>query len=248
VTLPGFAPPGTPGAVATRRCVVLFDVDGTLVASAAGSPSAGMIAMNRAAERLTGMKNLGNSADFAGRTDVQIAAMLLASGGVRHPRPEQSMELVRIYVEELERHIAAQPYRALGDPAAAVRALDGIGAAIGLGTGNVRRGAALKLASAGIAQFFDLERGGYGDDGGERAEVLAKGARRCDPSGELPVVIVGDTPRDIAAARAIGARCVGVPFMWNTDAVLIDAGADAVIPAVGSALAGIVARFLEYPT
>jgi phosphoglycolate phosphatase-like HAD superfamily hydrolase len=174
--------------------------------------------------------------------------LLLASGGVRDPRPEQAMELVRIYVEELERHIARWPYYALGDPAAAVRALDGIGAAIGLGTGNVPRGAALKLASAGIAHLFELERGGYGDDGTERADVLARGASRCDPSGALPVVIVGDTPRDVAAARAIGARCVGVPFMWNTEAVLLDAGADAVIPAVGADLAGIVETLLEYPT
>jgi phosphoglycolate phosphatase len=247
LTLPGSPPPGACRA-APRRCVVLFDVDGTLVASAAGSQSAGMMAMNLAAERLTGIPDLGVSSDFAGRTDVQIAALLLASGGVRDPRPEQSMELARIYVEELERHIERRPYYALGDPAAAVRAHEGIGAAVGLGTGNVPRGAALKLASAGIAHLFDLERGGYGDDGGERAEVLATGARRCDPSGELPVVIVGDTPRDVAAARAIGARCVGVPFMWNSAAVLIDAGADTVISAVGADLAGIVERFLEYPT
>jgi phosphoglycolate phosphatase len=230
-----------------RRCVVLFDVDGTLVGSASRGPSAGMIAMNLAAERLTGRPNLGDPVEFAGRTDVQIAFMLLAAGGVPGARPEQAMELVRLYVEELEGNIAQRPYVALGDPAAAVRVLDDLGAVVGLGTGNVPRGAALKLASAGIAHLFDLERGGYGDDGGDRAEVLACGAKRCDPSGALPIVIVGDTPRDIAAAHAIGAACVGVPFLGNTAAVLRDAGAEAVVRAVDADLGEVVRSLLGYP-
>lgn len=234
--------------VAPRRCTVLFDVDGTLVAGAAGEPSAGLIAMNVAAERITGIPALGDPVEFAGRTDMQIAYMLLAAGGVAKARPEQAAELIRAYLEELERNIARRPYFPLGEPAAAVGALDALGAAIGLGTGNVPRGAALKLRSAGIAQLFDLERGGYGDDGDDRAEVLARGAERCDPSGTLPVVIVGDTPRDVTAAHAIGARCVGVPFLRNTAEVLLAAGADAVIPAVGAELGEVVRQLIAYPT
>jgi phosphoglycolate phosphatase-like HAD superfamily hydrolase len=226
---------------------VLFDLDGTLVASEPGTPSAGLIAMNRAAERLTGRPSLGDPAEFAGRTDVQISYMLLVAGGVREPRPEQAMELVRNYVEELEREITTRPYFALGDPGAAVRALEEIGAVVGVGTGNVPRGAALKLASAGIDHLFALDRGGYGDDGHDRSEVLARGAERCDPARALPIVIVGDTPRDVAAARAIGARCIGVPFLQNSAERLIEAGADAIVRAVGAELAPIVQRFLVYP-
>jgi phosphoglycolate phosphatase len=166
---------------------------------------------------------------------------------VNEARPEQAMELVRLYVEELENNIAQRPYVALGDPAAAIRELDALGAIVGLGTGNVPRGAALKLASAGIAHLFDLRLGGYGDDGKDRAEVLACGANRCDPSGSLPVVIVGDTPRDIAAAHAIGAVCVGVPFWGNTAAVLREAGADVVVPAVDAVLGEVVRGLLGYP-
>jgi len=235
-----------PGA-APSLCVVLFDLDGTLVASEAKTSSAGLIAMNLAAERLTGRRILSDSAEFAGRTDVQIAHLLLRQGGIRDPKPEQAAELVRLYVEELARQIAVRPYFALGDPAAAVRALTAIGAIIGLGTGNVPRGAEIKLSSAGIAHLFDLARGGYGDQGRDRAEVLAVGARRCDPSGKLPVVVVGDTPRDVAAARAIAAACVGVPFFGNTAEVLRAAGADAVIPAVGAELAEVVGCLVGYP-
>jgi phosphoglycolate phosphatase-like HAD superfamily hydrolase len=225
---------------------VLFDLDGTLVASGGPGPSAGMLAMSAAAERLTGVAGLGDPAEFAGRTDLQIARLLLVAGGVVDPRPEQVRELVRAYVDLLERFIAERPYAALGDPAAAVHALEAIGAVVGLGTGNVPRGAQMKLESAGIAPLFDLARGGYGDDGGERAELLAVGARRCDPSGELPVVIVGDTPRDVAAAHAIGAWCVGVPFHRNTAEVLLAAGADAIVTAVDGALAALVQQRFEY--
>ena len=227
------------------RFVALFDLDGTLVASAGGSPSAGLLAMNLAAERLTGRRGLGDPAEFAGRTDLQIARMLLAAGGADGGDATAVAELIRIYVSELERAIPSRPYVALGDPAGAVRALAAIGGIVGLGTGNVPRGAALKLESAGIAGLFDMARGGYGDDGDERHEVLATGARRCDPTGALPVVIIGDTPRDVAAARAIGAACVGIPFLENTAEVLRSAGAEAILPAVGPELAKIVPAFIE---
>ena len=229
---------------AERRCVVLFDLDGTLVESADGSPSAGLLAMNEAARRLTGRAELGDPREFAGRTDLQIARLLLAAGGVSSPTPDAVAALIDIYVAELERLIAVRPYGALGDPRGAVAALDRLGAISGLGTGNVPRGAALKLESAGIADLFDLALGGYGDDGDERAEVLRRGARRCDPTGLLPVIIVGDTPRDVEAARGIGAPCVGVPFKNNTAEVLFRAGAQVVVPEVDVGLARVISELL----
>jgi phosphoglycolate phosphatase len=214
------------------RCVVLFDLDGTLVESADGSPSAGLLAMNGAARRLTGLAELGDAHEFAGRTDVQIARLLYAAAGVTAPGPDAIDALLRLYLEELERFIPSRPYGVLGDPRGAADALRASGAIVGLGTGNLPRGAALKLASAGIADAFDLALGGYGNDGDARSEVLAVGARRCDPGGTLPVVIVGDTPRDVEAALAIGAPCVGVPFKDNTAEVLRRAGAEVVVPQV----------------
>jgi len=231
-----------------RRCVVLFDLDGTLVESALGSPSAGLLAMNEAAFRLTGAQNLGDPKEFAGRTDVQIARMLLDAGSFPFPRHNAVEELVGVYVKELERYIRERPYAALGAPRDAVSALERAGAIVGLGTGNVPRGAALKLASAQLLDVFDLALGGYGDDGDARSEVLARGVERCDPSGALPVVIVGDTPRDIEAAHAIGASCVGVPFKNNTAEVLRNAGADIVVSAVDGGMAQTVSRLLGLPS
>jgi phosphoglycolate phosphatase len=230
--------------LAKRHCVVLFDLDGTLVESALGFPSAGLLAMNEAAFRLTGASNLGDPSEFAGRTDVQIARLLLDVGSFLFPRQNAVDELVGIYVKELERYILERPYAALGDPRAAICALERIGVIVGLGTGNVPRGATLKLASARLLDLFDLALGGYGDDGDTRAEVLAQGVRRCDPSGRLPVIIVGDTPRDVEAAHAIGAPCIGVPFKNNTEAILREAGADSVIPAVDGNIAHTVSQLI----
>jgi phosphoglycolate phosphatase-like HAD superfamily hydrolase len=84
---------------------------------------------------------------------------------------------------------------------------------IGLGTGNLERGARLKLQVGGIEGFFKF--GGYGSDALNRAELLAVGIGRAEAlTGEtVPrerVVVIGDTPLDVAAGRAVGAKTVAV--------------------------------------
>ncbi len=242
------------------RCVVLLDIDGTLVTGPDNGPSAGLLAMNRAAylvtksdlfgtprefAGLTDMEiamrfRLGDPEEFAGRTDIQIARRLLVLAGFDPPPENLVKELVDTYVDGLAVFAVDIGYTALGDLHMAVPRLNEIGAIVGLGTGNVPPGARIKLKSAGIEHLFDLEMGGYGDDGETRADLLRIGARRCDPAGNLPVIIVGDTPRDVLAAREIGAVCVGVPYCENTDSVLTKAGADTIIDAVGPGLVSFV--------
>jgi phosphoglycolate phosphatase-like HAD superfamily hydrolase len=119
------------------------------------------------------------------------------------------------YLRVLEQEAATQGGIRLHDGIA--RALDRAEAypevALGLGTGNVREGARIKLGHAGIYHRFSF--GGFGDDSIDRPEILAAGARRGAARLGLPlpacrVVVIGDTPKDIAAARAIGAACVAV--------------------------------------
>lgn len=234
---------GRPG----PRWVVLFDIDGTLVANGSDGPSAGLVAMNRATHAVTGVRDACANVDFAGRTDRGIARMSLLAAGESAPLGPQIDALIAHYLQFLAEEITTKPYRPLGTPRSAVPALQAAGAIVGLGTGNVRAGGAAKLINAGIAELFDLDRGGFGDDSEDRAELLAIGALRCDPSGELPVVVVGDTPRDVAAARAIGAKCIGVPFWRNTASMLADAGADAVVDGVGPELVELVRHLGEAP-
>jgi phosphoglycolate phosphatase len=77
----------------------------------------------------------------------------------------------------------------------------------------VKAGAQVKLARAELAHLFDF--GGFGCDHESRAELLTKGAERGAarlgvPRGEVRVVVIGDTAKDVAAAQAIGAECIGV--------------------------------------
>jgi phosphoglycolate phosphatase len=226
------------------RCVVFFDIDGTLLAGPVNGPSAGMSAMNLAIEELTGAVGVYDTVEFAGRTDVQIARDLLVMSGEADPARERVLEAVNLYVSLMTKKIEKTPYTVIGRPRLAVDALERKGAVVALGTGNVRAGARVKLGGSGIGDLFDMEKGGFGEDGDTRADVLRFGARSCDPSGELPVIIVGDTPHDVKAAHEIGAKCIGTPYRRNDAKILQDAGADAIVKVVDASLAIVVERLL----
>ena len=100
---------------------------------------------------------------------------------------------------------------------------------LGLGTGNLRRAAYLKLASVGLDGYF--AGGGFGDDHVDRAEVLRDGAREIGWREGARLAVIGDTEHDIAAARALGAFALAVATGWTSmddlashepDAVLAD--------------------------
>ena len=85
---------------------------------------------------------------------------------------------------------------------------------LGLLTGNVRRGAELKLRAAGLA-FERFRVGAFGSDHADRPELPAIAQRRARETlgVELPgdrVIVIGDTPADIACGRGIGARAIAV--------------------------------------
>ena len=225
-----------------RKFIVLFDIDGTLVSGPRSGSSAGLRAMNGAAEHLTGSSDLGDPREFAGRTDPQIARMLLAQAGQADPAPAEVERLLDSYLDLLETQSARTPYVALGRPESAVRSILERGGEIGLGTGNLRRGAAIKLRSASILHLFDLDRGGYGGDGLERSDVLRAGIDRIALGERLPVIVVGDTPHDVTAAHAVGASCIGVPFGGNSAKTLGAAGCDHVVDQVDESLGELIER------
>lgn len=229
-----------------RSCVVLFDLDGTLVGGPAGGRSAGFKAMYRALEQITGMECTGDGVDFAGLTDRGIARKLLLASGERDPSRQRIEKLLRCYLEHLAVLVADSPYQVLGDPESAIGTLRRNGVFIGLGTGNIRRGAWIKLSSAGILHLFDLECGGYGDDGELRTHLISAAARRCDPSGDLPLVVVGDTPLDVEAAHRCGALCVAVPYGRYREEDLRAAGAERVVPRIDHQLGEVICDLLGF--
>jgi phosphoglycolate phosphatase len=90
-------------------------------------------------------------------------------------------------------------------------------------TGNLEPIARLKLARAGLGRFFERGQGGFGSDHEDRLELPAIARARAGDYPREHTVIIGDTPRDIACARADGLRCIAVATGPFTVAQLADA-------------------------
>ncbi len=218
-----------PTRLPTRPTILLFDIDGTLISTG----GAGRRAIERAfAESLGGDGALPFS--LGGMTDRGIVRAGLRAHGVPDDEAaidallERYLALLAEEVRRAESYFAHPGVVATLDRAAAA---EGAPVGIGLGTGNLARGSELKLARVGLWRRFSF--GGFGSDHEERAAILRIGAERGAAFLGLPldacrVVAIGDTPRDVAAAHAAGARCVGVATGSYTTAQLREAGADAV--------------------
>ena len=125
-------------------------------------------------------------------------------------------------------------FRIMPGAAALLDALAGrSGLAVGLGTGNLREGARIKLEHARLYHHFGF--GGFGCDAEDRAALLRVGAERGARHlgarlGDCRIVVIGDTPKDVAAARAIGAESLTVETSGFTAADLRAAGATWAFP------------------
>jgi len=105
-------------------------------------------------------------------------------------------------------------------------------------TGNIRSVAEVKLAALGLREWLDLCIGAYGDDHEDRTELVEVARRRAAAVhgrsaaafNGTATVVIGDTPLDISAALAAGARAVGVATGSHSADDLAMAGADAVLP------------------
>jgi phosphoglycolate phosphatase-like HAD superfamily hydrolase len=98
-------------------------------------------------------------------------------------------------------------------------------------TGNIEKGARLKLTRYGVNHFFDF--GAFADDSAVRNELGPHAKKRAKErhGEEFPperIFVIGDTPHDVACARAIGAKAIAVATGSFTEKQLQDCGADAV--------------------
>jgi len=224
-------PPSTNACTSSRPRprVLLFDIDDTLVTTG----GAGRRAVVRALEATCGP---GPWLGFplSGRTDRSIVREALRERGLLDGEPliDEVLETyLRLLVEEVATAASygAHPgVETLLDLAAARAQHDPL--AIGLGTGNLRRGAAIKLERVGLWRRFSF--GGFGSDHEDRSEILRLGAERGARAlgltlDQCQVVVIGDTPRDVAAALAVGARAVGVATGHFEAAALRESGAAA---------------------
>jgi phosphoglycolate phosphatase len=199
--------------------LLLFDIDGTLLS---GATEAHSRALDAAIREVHGRDpdDLRAKIGPAGRTDGEIARLILLDLGVSARRIDERAADVReaccrVYAEicppDLRDHVVP------GIPELLPWLAGREGVALGLLTGNFEPVARLKLARAGIGSWFASGQGAFGSDSEDRAALPAIARRRGRVSGRAgtPVprehtIVIGDTPRDIACARADGVRCVAV--------------------------------------
>lgn len=198
-----------------KSTVLLFDVDGTLVTTC----GAGRRAVERTFELRFGTKE-ALTFSFAGMTDKAIVRNALRSmgrGDLNGEALEREIEAtLQFYLGVLEdeitnnQNIRIHPGMLEAMDMADQRATN---VALGLGTGNIKRGAQIKLQKVGIFDRFSF--GGFGDDSIDRPAILMAGARRGADHLNVPIercriVVIGDTPKDVSAAKEIGAESIAV--------------------------------------
>lgn len=194
----------------TRR-LILWDVDGTLL-STDGIAAA---AMREAMRQVIGPAAPMERTAYAGKTDWQIIRESFPSLPPETIR-ERLHQFVSVYTTLLEarREDLLARSQALPGVVTALKALAPAGFQAPL-TGNVAAVARLKLACVGLISFLDLEAGAYGDDHYHRPALVpiaaARAAARYGYAFQGPqIVVIGDTPHDIACGKANGARTVAV--------------------------------------
>jgi phosphoglycolate phosphatase len=213
----------------TPVTAVLWDIDGTLVHSGGVAAQAFLDAV----AEVTGARPTPERRDYGGRLDTEIADMLLTAVGAPLTRIPEVLTVLRRLVDERLGQLRAQTSTYPG-----VDALVGKLAAAGVRqtvvTGNVASIARHKLEAGGLIPPIEPEFGGYGESAPNRAAVAQVALDRLSAAGWQPDLdgawIVGDTPRDLACARAVGVRCALVATGRRPVAELAGLGADIVLP------------------
>jgi phosphoglycolate phosphatase-like HAD superfamily hydrolase len=221
--------------------LILFDIDGTLMTSGGAGERALRLGLKDRFGVVDDLKDI----EIAGRTDSGIARQVLR----KHQLPETPENITRFYdgyLHYLPRLLPETNGTLLPGVVPLLEALKAReDVVLGLLTGNLERGAELKLTHYGVWDYFEF--GAYADDHHDRNELGRFAcARATEKHGrEFPatqIYVLGDTPHDIACARAFGARAFAIATGVFTVEQLAAAEPDALfedlsdLPAVLAAL------------
>ena len=204
-------PPAPSYTVPVMQRLALFDIDCTLI----DAHGAGGRAIFAAIEETYGVSGALDGYSFHGRTDPAIVRDLAAQWGVDPASAEAGVDacLAR-YVAYLREEVAEGHMEVLPGVRELVAALAADRRVVlGLLTGNVAEGAAVKLAPTGVAHLFAF--GAYGSDSAWRPDLPALAVRRAEGlvgrrfAGK-EIAIIGDTLADIDCGAALGVKAIAV--------------------------------------
>jgi phosphoglycolate phosphatase-like HAD superfamily hydrolase len=192
--------------------LVLFDIDETLI----HSDGSGRRAIGRAVVDVLGVKPEGIKVSMSGKTDPQILSEIMtACGQPADHFHERQEELFNIYLKVLEREInQSQAYRLHEGVLELLAELDKHpDVYLGILTGNIERGARIKLGRFGLNHYFPI--GAYGSDSGNRNDLPAIARQRAELhyKKEFPakqILVVGDSVHDVTCAKSYGAISIAV--------------------------------------
>ena len=206
---------------------LLFDIDGTLLhAKGLGRP-----AFATAFEIAYGIPANFDAVSFVGATDTGVIRAMAKDIGTYSDAEREE----RFYIEltkHLEPVLAKGPIHIYpGIPEALARLCDE-GYLLGTVTGNIRGTAWAKLIHSGLSKYFSF--GAYSTDDVDRNNIARIAAARARTLGAEPITLIGDTPKDIEAAHALGLPALAVASGWIEPDILHAAGAEAVLPSLAS--------------
>ncbi len=214
--------------MATSSTLVLFDIDGTLL----DTGGAGRRTFRTALDATFDWDEDLSAIAFAGATDLDLVERLARKHGHVLTQEDKAAFFNQL-AAELPRELAKENTQVFPGVRELLSALgDDPRVTLGLVTGNIETCAWQKLESANLHGHFLL--GAFGHEHGDRKEIarLALARARHHAAGEHPfdaIWLIGDTPSDIAAAHAIGARAIAVATGSFDTARLAEAGADHVL-------------------
>jgi phosphoglycolate phosphatase-like HAD superfamily hydrolase len=213
---------------------VLWDIDGTLLSSGGVAAWAFLDAV----EHVAGRRPEGRGLDLGGRIDPEIAAVLLRSVDADDQLVPAVLARLRetadSWADELRENVLALP-----GVVDVLARLESAGVPQTVVTGNIETIALLKLHAAHLIPPIDPTLGGYGDSGTTRVEVASSALDRLTLAGwprSLDTCwIVGDTPRDLHCARALGIRCALIATGRHSLSSMANLGADLLLPSLADA-------------
>ncbi len=215
------------------HCLILFDVDGTLV----DTGGAGRKAMERACLEVFGIDGVelrAGGVNYAGRTDPVIIEAVAQAIGVDEGTLGSRYDALRdSYLGSLRIEMQEPRGRVLPGVLPLLEALVKLSHVhLGLITGNFEDGARIKLEPFGLNRFFP--DGGFSSDHRDRREIARIAVRKMSAHSGIEfsagdVCVIGDTEHDVDCAKANGYRAVAVESGWVSRESLERAGPDVVL-------------------
>lgn len=188
--------------------LTLFDVDGTLVSGA----RCHYMAFVHAVSKFYGMEEDISGINYAGKTDPQILREVLKMGGIPEKVIEENFQDCLDYmIQDYIANVHRENIRVLAGVSKLLKELKNENVLLGLTTGNLEPIAYAKLGRAGLDGYFSF--GGFGSDSPKRPCLVEKALERARKLHQFKgnqVFVIGDTPRDVAAAKPFNLHTIAV--------------------------------------